>query len=65
MLEVLAAVIAKRLVDGRNEHCSPDGAQRNPGLTRRRPRIALRSSGLQPSDLPVGRASDFPVESYF
>src|SRR5258707_8748982 len=25
------------------EHCSPDVAQRNPGLTRRRPRIALRS----------------------
>src|SRR5258707_15599064 len=25
------------------QHRSPDGAQRNPGLTRRRPRIALRS----------------------
>src|SRR6266436_6777795 len=54
------------------EHRIPDGAQRNPGLTRPRPRITLRSirataadNKTGSSDLPVGRFVDRGVESYF
>src|SRR6266850_1791188 len=36
------------------EHRSPDGAQRNPGLTRRRPRITRSLSSGGASRRPVG-----------
>src|SRR5882724_11196826 len=36
------------------EHRSPDGAQRNPGITRRRPRIARSLSSGGASRRPVG-----------